>query len=218
MIELIDDELVVSFSSSNKNEVSKIYFERFVKVDQYISLIEKNCPYLSNKGRLSLRSINELSDKVSQSLLKKGGLALSVSKHELLSITIESNYPVAIKIAKNDMNVLSGQKWNPDLLPDKRDYLISNLEPWLDDYRVGTSSASRFIEISEGSNDEQYIGDIKIFSFPMKVDAYNEIKEITSVPRSMLIDAIDDKYFGVDAWDTTSVSSCSVYCVKNEAN
>jgi len=214
MIELINNVLNISFPEVHEKAECKISFERLVSVDHHISLLDgKNCPALISNGVFPLSAISNFSETVPKAWLKKSGAALLISKTEELSIQINCSYPMAIKIGKGNVSLISGKQWCIKLLGSSGDCLVFR---GLNNFNLRDGKINRFIDTSleTDHSDEGKFGEMQIVVYPMKADVYGEIESMKLASGSKSMPGIDDEYFWIDAWDANYVEMSSVYLME----
>ena len=190
MIDIIDNELIISFPDVHKKAVCYIHFEHIGYMDQHLSFLDgKNFPMTVSKGNVPL----------SQAL---NGIQLESDNQDELFIRIKGSYPIAIEITQCVRNKLPMKEWNGSGTQlESLDYLVSGRQPWMDSHLLRKHEIRQLI---------QKLHDTRIVAYPMKAEVYEEIMPKNSPLGLLSMRDHDVKCFDLDSWDIASVSSSSL--------
>ena len=179
MIELTNDELVISFPEVHENAQLRIALKRTLRIPDD----DKTYPLPPGLGNFPLQHVDDHADRVPKSWLKHGGVMLPMYQSESMWVNFDSWYscPMAVKIATGKINAVSGQSWKDKLNRNPQDYVVATKQRWLDGYCVEKGVIRQFVAMPLGAGvtaEEQVTGKaehggLQIIAYPMKREAYD---------------------------------------------
>jgi len=188
MIELMNDELVVTFPEVHDAARMRITLKRTLRIPDD----DKTYPLPPGLGNFPLQHVDDHADRVPKSWLEHGGVMLPMYQAEAMWISfndrrfpynyiLNDSYPMAVKIATGKINAVSGQLWKDKLNRNSQDYVVATKQPWLDGYCVEKGVIRQFVAMPLGAGvtaEEQITGKaehggLQIIAYPMKREAYD---------------------------------------------
>ena len=234
MIELKSETLEFSFPEIYPKAKCRIQFKRTMRIPD-----NDQTHYLPpGLGSFPLHRIDDFT-AIPKAWQDRGGVFLPMYQSEAMWISLQSNYPCAIKIAAGKINAVTGDAWCDELQTNKQDYIVTPGQPWLDGFNVGKNTVRQFVAtpLGEGFTAEEQItgkaefGGLQILVSPMKKERYEEKKRFSGVQRSCLKpppsmsmglapggkikQEICTDSDGIDAWDQQQASRCFVHIVNS---
>lgn len=109
-------------------------------------------PLSPGLGRLPLLRVADYADRVPPHWREPGGAFIPLRQCEAvwLGFHAAASKPHAVKITVGGINALTGQRDEPTLHTDPRDYLVCPNQPWLDGTDTGDGSVRQFVATSLG--------------------------------------------------------------------
>ena len=244
MIELRENELIVSTPDVNKDAGCGIHFQRTLRIPDD----NREYPLPAGLGPFPLFHVDDFADTVPASWIEHGGVFLPMYQSEAMWISFDMrrDYPFAIKIAAGKINAVSGEAWHNDLSDKPQDYVVLPEQPWLDGFSIGKGLIRQFVAMPLGegytakgqiTGKEEY-GGLQFAIYPMKADYYEKHvaghhvgddvwgaeeaclssePDMGLAPGGVMHQDIYDDPYGIDAWDTEAMSRCFVHIVNSEA-
>lgn len=205
MIELKDNQLIISFPEIHPDAKASIDFQRTLRVPDDDS--DYRLP--PGMGSFDLRHIEDYSKNLPNAYIKRGGVMMPMYQSEALWIDFSGRYPIAIKIGTGKINAISGSQWSGGLqhprqvseinskkaIKAKQDYVVIPEQPWLDGYCAGETVIRQFVAMPLGTGvtvEEQLrpgseFGGIQIEAFPLRAEKWEAMeKERFELERSRL--------------------------------
>jgi len=189
MIELEDNELVISFPEIHPDARASIKLKRTLRIPDD----GQTYPLPPGFDNFELRHIEDYSDKVPH-WQKKGGVMMPMYQSEALWLSFHGNYPIAVKIRTGKINVIDGTPWNEDSDitkstigwdprrdSHKQDYIVIPDQPWIDGYCIGEDLIAQFVAMPlglEATAEEQISGSteggMQIQAIPLKANIWEK--------------------------------------------
>lgn len=239
MIELRDNQLVVSFPDVHKGATATIEFQRTLRIPDD----DGTYPLPPGLGRFPLRQVDDYSEQVPPRWMSHGGVMLPMYQSEALWIDLDGDYPFAIRVATGRIDAVTGEELSQGLRQDPQNYLVIPGQPWLDGYCVEKGVIRQFVAMPLGSGytaEEQVTGEathggLQLEVFPMREADYLRLgldkddgefgravftKELAMgvassdmglAPGGRMRQEIYQDRFGVDVWDTKHTARCFVH-------
>jgi hypothetical protein len=244
MIELIGDELVVSFRDVHQDARNRVSFQRTLRVPDD----NQDYPLPAGLGRFPLRFVDD--HPVPEHWKNHGGVFLPMYQSEALWICLEGSYPMAVKIAAGKINAVTGQPWSNTLTAVPQDYVVMREQPWLDGFCASPGVVRQFVAmpLGEGYTAEEQItdeaewGGLQLIFYPMKAEEYRrrfevehdhlklldfdlsapafcrvQAEEMGLAPGGRIRQVIEEDPYGLDIWDTSVSSRCYVHMLNSQA-
>ncbi|KAM6493413.1 hypothetical protein JOM56_011547 [Amanita muscaria] len=156
----------------------RIRFHRTVRVPDN----DKDHALPPNMGTFSLLNVGDYSTKLPQSILRKGGIFLSMYQCEAMWMSFKSDNPVAVKVSVGGVNALTGLPQN-ESKNGVQDYLPvggNRGQLWLDGISVAPGIVRQFVAMPLGKGytvegqvtGTEDIGGIQIDVFPLYHTAF----------------------------------------------
>lgn len=200
----------------------------------------KRYPLPPGLGEFPLRHVDDFPNKVPETWLRRGGVAMPMYQSEAMWVQFKSNgYPFAVKIATGKINAVTGEELQNHLNLDPQDYMIIPQQPWLDGYCVEQGVIRQFVAcpLGEGFTAEEQItgaaeyGGVQIIVYPMKAERFAAENLQTSqvsmsgkpppspsmpeamglAPGGQMSQEIIEDCYGLDAWDQRHAGRCFVH-------
>jgi hypothetical protein len=159
MIELRNDQLVISFPEVHPDAVLAIEFQRTLRIPDD----GRKYPLPPGLGRFPLRHVDDFAERVGERWLSRGGIMLPMYQSEALWLNFASSegYPFAVKVATGKINAVTGEAWREGLNRSPQDYVSVPEQPWLDGYCVAKGVIRQFVAMPLGGGytaEEQLTG------------------------------------------------------------
>lgn len=153
-------------------------------------------PLPAGMGAFPLRHVDDFSQSVPDSWLKRGGVMMPMHQSEALWLSFSAGYrgyPFAVKIGAGKINAVTGEAWSAGLQEEPQNYLVLPEQPWLDGFAAGKGFIRQFVAMPLGdgySVEEQLtgkanVGGIQIQIFPMKAEAYFREELADALPSTL---------------------------------
>jgi hypothetical protein len=198
MITLEGDTLVFRFPQVHKHARTEIEFQRTLRIPDNL----EEYPLPPGLGRFPIRHTEDFKPRLPREWLERGGVMLPLHRAEAMWISFRrrwfgEGYPCAVKIAAGKINAVSGKRWQPELDPGERDYIVVPDQPWLDGYCVAKDQVRQFIAMPMGAGytaEEQITGKaehggLQVIVYPMKAERYEQLLR----DRDHASEAFDDR-------------------------
>jgi len=119
MIEIKDNQLLISFPEVHPDATATIEFQRTLRIP------DDNQSYSlpPGLGVFPLHHVDDFQNNLPERWSHHGGIFFPMFQAEAMWINFEGNYPMAIKIAAGKINAVSGEPWNNDLHDIPQDIL-----------------------------------------------------------------------------------------------
>ncbi len=195
MIELKDNQLIISFPEVHPDAKASIDFQRTLRVPDDDS--DYRLP--PGMGSFDLRHIEDYADKLPNESIKRGGVLMPMYQSEALWIDFSGRYPIAVKIGTGKINAISGSQWSGGLqhprqvseihsgkaMEAKQDYVVIPEQPWLDGYCTEETVIRQFVAmplgkgvtVEEQLNPGSEFGGIQIEAFPLRADKWEAMEK-----------------------------------------
>ncbi len=188
MIELRGNFLLCSVPEVHKKARMALGFQRTLRVpdgnDDY--------PLPLGLGAFPVRVVDDLSEKVPETWLKRGGVVIPMYQSEAMWLNffdagivlgIFNEYPFAVKVGAGKINVLTGAPWTNELSAKPQDYVVVPEQRWLDGYCIEAGVMRQFVAMPLGAGygaEEQITGKaeyggLQVAVYPMKGSAYRQL-------------------------------------------
>jgi len=243
MIELKHDELVISFPEVNADAELSINLQRTLRIPDD----GRDYPLPPGLGAFPLRHVDDFASRVPELWKKHGGVMLPMYQSEALWVSLQGDYPFAVKVATGKINAITGEDWTDGLHRDPQDYMVTPDQPWLDGYCVERGTIRQFVAMPLGRGytvEEQITGEaehggLQIVAYPMKAEAYREFygqngetlygmpeavcfssaapAEMGLAPGGRMEQEIYDDPHAFDVWDTRASGRCFVHIANSLA-
>ncbi len=138
-------------------------------------------------GSFPLRNIDAHPDTVPADWREQGGVMMPMFQSEALWISFgsERRYPFLLKIAAGGINAVTGETWTDAVARDPQNYLVTDVQPWLDGFCVAKGEIRQFVAmpLGQGYSAEEQItgraqmGGLQVVAYPMKAAAWEKLKE-----------------------------------------
>ena len=176
MIELKNDELILSFPDVHPDATMSLDFQRTLRIPDD----GRDYPLPAGLGRFPLRHVDDFAKSLPERWIEHGGIMLPMYQSEALWISLSGDYPFAVKVAAGKINALTGKDWSNGIHRRPQDYMVVPEQPWLDGYCVEKGVIRQFVAMPLGSGysaEEQISGEaehggIQILAYPMKREVY----------------------------------------------
>lgn len=142
-------------------------------------------------GRFPLRHVEDFSDVLDETTLRRGGVMMPMHRSEAMWINLKRSgvdsprpaYPFAIKVSAGKINALTGGAWSQALSAEEQDYIVIPAQPWIDGFAISKGIIRQFVSerLGEGFSAEEQLtgkaefGGLQIIAYPMKADRYMDI-------------------------------------------
>ncbi|MGC6505699.1 MAG: vWA domain-containing protein [Coraliomargaritaceae bacterium] len=195
MIELKDNQLIISFPEVHPDAKACIDFQRTLRVPDDDS--DYRLP--PGMGSFDLRHIEDYTDKLPNESVKRGGVLMPMYQSEALWIDFSGRYPIAVKIGTGKINAISGSQWSDGLqhprqvseihsgkaMEAKQDYVVIPEQPWLDGYCTEETVIRQFVAMPLGTgvtveeqlNPGSEFGGIQIEAFPLRAEKWEAMEK-----------------------------------------
>ena len=195
MIELKDNQLIISFPEVHPLAKASIDFQRTLRVPDDCS--DYRLP--PGMGSFDLRHIEDYAKKLPNECVKRGGVLMPMYQSEALWIDFSGRYPIAVKIGTGKINAISGEKWSSGLqhprkvseinsgkaIGAKQDYVVLPEQPWLDGYCTEETVVRQFVAMPLGTgvtveeqlNPGSEFGGIQIEAFPLCAEKWEAMEK-----------------------------------------
>lgn len=185
MIELKNDQLVVTFPDLHEGARLTIGFQRTLRIPDDGT----DHPLPPGLGRFPLRHVDDFADRLPASWSRHGGVLFPMHSTEAMWLNFSSArvsghdhaWPFALKIATGKRSAVTGEAWRQGLhRQPKQDYLVVPSQPWLDGYCVEEGVIRQFVAmplgegytVEEQLTDLAEVGGLQIEVIPMKREAF----------------------------------------------
>ena len=163
----------------------------------------KNYKLPPGLGRFPIKRVEDYLDKVPESWKEHGGVFFPMYQREAMWMSFTASQNVAIKVASGKINAVSGEAWNIELQPPKKndkgeeespqDYMISPGQPWLDGFNAGKEQIKQFVAMPLGQGytvegqvtGEEKVGGLQVIAYPIK-EEFKPKWNIQTGPRNPL--------------------------------
>ena len=182
MIELRNDELVVSFPEVDRDAVLHVGFQRTLRIPDD----GEAYPLPPGLGRFPLRHVDDFATRVPEEWHRHGGVLLPMYQAEAMWLHFSSprEYPFAVKVATGKISAVTGEEWREGLHSDPQDYLSVPAQPWLDGYVVEKGFIRQFVAMPLGAGytaEEQVTGraehgGLQLLVYPLRREAWERVK------------------------------------------
>lgn len=195
MIELKNNQLIISFPEVHPDAKASIHFQRTLRVPDDDS--DYRLP--PGMGSFDLRHIEDYADKLPNESVKRGGVLMPMYQSEALWIDFSGRYPIAVKIGTGKINAISGAQWSGGLqhprqvseinseraMETKQDYVVIPEQPWLDGYCTEESVIRQFVAMPLGTgvtveeqlNPGSEFGGIQVEAFPLRAEKWEAMEK-----------------------------------------
>jgi hypothetical protein len=184
MIELRNDQLILSFPEVHREAKLRIEFQRTLRIpddgrDYFLP------PGL---GRFPLRHVDDFAHRVPERWLEHGGVMLAMYQSEAMWLNFNpvyseergAAYPFAVKVAAGKIDAVTGESWADGLHRRPQDYMVAPEQPWLDGFCVEKGLIRQFVAMPLGAGytaEEQLTaeaehGGVQIVVYPMKREVF----------------------------------------------
>ena len=221
MIELKDNQLIISFPEIHADANAIINFQRTLRVPDD----DSNYRLPPGMGQFELRHIEDYANKLPSGSVKRGGVLMPMYQSEALWIDFSGRYPIAIKIGTGKINAISGESWasgikHPRQVSEansvktnqaKQNYIVIPEQPWLDGYCAEEAVIRQFVAmplgvgvtVEEQLNPGSKFGGMQIEAFPLRPEKW-EAMERERIAREKLdgeacCDLLDEPVFACHA-------------------
>jgi hypothetical protein len=142
-------------------------------------------------GRFPLRHVEDFSDVLDETTLRRGGVMMPMHRSEAMWINLKRSavdsprpaYPFAIKVSAGKINALTGGAWSQALSAEEQDYIVIPAQPWIDGFAISKGIIRQFVaeRLGEGFSAEEQLtgkaefGGLQIIAYPMKTERYMDI-------------------------------------------
>ncbi len=187
MIELLNDDLVFTFSQVHSDARLNISFQRTLRIPDD----DKTYPLPPGLGRFPPIHVDDYENNVPPQWIEHGGIIIPMYQSEAMWLYFNSHrdltrreaYPFAVKICTGKINAVTGETYEKGLKKNPQDYLVAPKQPWLDGYCVKKGEIRQFVamELGEGYTAEEQItgkaehGGLQITVYPMKASRYDAL-------------------------------------------
>lgn len=193
MIELKNNQLIISFPEIHKDARAVIEFQRTLRIPDD----GQTYPLPPGFERFELRHVEDYAHSAPH-WQAKGGLMMPMYQAEALWLHFTGDYPIALKVGTGKINAIDGANWTEGLsrqsiaAPESRimraigdqNYVVIPKQPWLDGYCVAEGEIAQFVAmpLGQGATAEEQIngteqGGIQLQAFPLKAEKWEEILE-----------------------------------------
>lgn len=237
MIELKNDELVVSFPEVHEDAVCRIGFQRTLRIPDD----NRQYPLPPGLGNFPLSHVDDYAADVPDDWSQHGGVFLPMHQAEAMWVRFGGDYPMAVRIAAGKIDAVTGEGWNNELSAEPQDYVVVPKQPWLDGFCVGKGMIRQFVAMPMGGGytaEEQLTGaadngGMQLVVYPMKAKRYEERRkrametvcseapdlpsfiEMGLAPGGLMRQEVFEDPFGFDAWDQSVRSRCFVHILNS---
>lgn len=242
MIELIGDELVVSFPEVHPDARNSVSFQRTLRVPDD----NQDYPLPAGLGRFPLRFVDD--HPVPEHWKGHGGVFLPMYQSEALWISLGGSYPMAVKVAAGKISAVTGSRWSNSIGDGPQDYVVMGEQPWLDGFSTAPGVVRQFVAmpLGQGYSAEEQItgkaewGGLQLIFYPMKAEEYQRrfethlkigesselldvvfckspLVEMSLAPGGRIRQVIEEDPYGLDVWDTAVSSRCYVHLLNSLA-
>lgn len=185
MIELNNNQLIISFPDVHPEASARIDFQRTLRLPDD----GKKYPLPPGLGRFPLFHVEDFAERLPPSWLPRGGIMLPMYQAEALWINFSARYPMAVKIATGKINVINGKGWRDGLDFRHQNYVVASEQPWLDGYCVKKGTIRQFVAMPLGSGysaEEQLTGQsafggLQIEVFPLKRTKWESMQALSDI-------------------------------------
>jgi hypothetical protein len=240
MIELLDDRLRISFPEVHPGARCSIEFQRTLRIPD-----DNREHFLPpGLGCFPLKHVDDYATKLPPLWGNRAGVFLPMYQAESVWLNFHSEFPFAIKVAAGKINAVTGEQWSNTLSSNPQDYLVTPEQAWLDGFCVAEGKIRQFVAMPLGSGytaEEQLTGEaehggLQLLLMPMKREVFERIgrarrtfaaehgapvasvarlEEMGLAPGGLMRQQIFVDSYGIDAWDTTSISRCFVHILNS---
>ena len=236
MIELRDNNLILTFPDVHEDAGLRIDFQRTLRIPDD----DKDHPLPPGLGSFPLRHVDDFASGVPDLWIRHGGVMLPTYQSEALWVNFSGHYPFAVKVATGKINAVTGEAWEDGLNRDPQDYMSTSEQPWLDGYCVEKGVIRQFVAMPLGSgysaeeqiNGEAEHGGLQIVAYPLKRKVYEQKTRERSLrfepevamlcmsgagpdmglaPGGRMRQEIYDDPFNLEDWDLRHSSRCFVH-------
>lgn len=193
MIELKNNQLIISFPEIHKDARAKIAFKRTLRIP------DDGQTYTLPPGfeNFELRHVEDYA-LMAPEWQAKGGVMMSMYQAEALWLNFHGDYPIALKVGTGKINAITGENWTEGLTRKSvappewqvhraggdQNYVVIPEQPWLDGYCVDEGLIAQFVAmpLGQGATAEEQIngttqGGIQLQAFPLKARKWEAILE-----------------------------------------
>jgi hypothetical protein len=181
--EAIRDAIISSiYPYSYVGRGGKMYVDAAISFMRTLRIPEdgKTYPLPPGLSRFSLRRIDDYYRRVPQNWLVRGGVMLPIYQAEALWLNFAGDYPIALRVAAERIDSVTGKAWRPGLSQDPQNYLILPEQPWLDGYCVEKGFIRQFVAmpLGKGYTAEEQItgtaehGGLQLEAYPLKAEVH----------------------------------------------
>jgi hypothetical protein len=184
MIELREDELIVTFPDVHPDARLRVEFQRTLRIPDD----GRDYALPPGLGKFPVRHVDDFHERVPESWLQRGGVMLPMYQSEAMWLNFGSDYvtghgvryPFAVKVAAGKVNAVSGDDWSTILSKRPQDYVIAPEQPWLDGYCVEEGVIRQFVAMPLGAGytaEEQLTGradhgGLQLLVYPMRREEF----------------------------------------------
>lgn len=188
MIELKNNQLVISFPEVHEHCTFSIDFQRTLRIPDD----GKSYPLPPGLGRFSVAHVDDHSALLPDAWLKRGGVMLPIFATEAMWLSFNApevpghdvSWPFVLKVAAGKINAVDGEPWSETLQPKRgavsQNYLALPRQPWLDGFYAGPGLIRQFVgmQLGQGYTVEEQLtgaaehGGLQLLAFPMKREEF----------------------------------------------
>lgn len=205
----------------------------------------KTYPLPPGLGRFPICQVSDFATRVPTEWQKQGGVFIPMYQREALWLAFDgaSWKPNATQIGIGNINAISGEVWQSELLQQPQNYLVCPDQLWLDGINAGNGFIRQFVAMPLGQGytveaqltGKEDAGGIQIRSFepkpgrfpdksPRSSHEHGSMKMASPMPvDSMGLGAggkmhqkIYPDEYGVDTWDTDNYGEVFIHIVNSE--
>ncbi|MBE0567782.1 MAG: hypothetical protein IH621_17645 [Krumholzibacteria bacterium] len=185
MISIRDDSLVIACPEVHPDATVNITFHRTLRIpdDDTVHFLPPGL------GAFPLRNVDACGAKVPHAWRERGGVMLPMFQSEAMwmsfgGLGFEDSYPFILKIAAGGINAVTGETWTDTVTRKPQNYVVTDLQPWLDGFCVARGEIRQFVAMPLGagySAEEQItgraeVGGLQIVAYPMKAAAWRKLQ------------------------------------------
>ena len=126
----------------------QVVFERTLRIPDD----GKTYPLPPGLGAFPIKRVQDYAARVPAHWVEQGGVFIPMYQREAmwLRFATPGRLPHAIKVAVGKVNAVSGESWDQALRKEKKDYLVSPPQPWLDGINAGKDMIRQFVAMPLG--------------------------------------------------------------------
>lgn len=185
MISIRDDHLVITCPEVHPEAMMRIAFHRTLRIpdDDTVHFLPPGL------GAFPLRNVDEFRGTVPAAWRARGGVMLPMFQSEAMWMSFtgagfDEEYPFLLKIAAGGINAVTGTTWDEAVTRKPQNYVVTDVQPWLDGFCVGKGEIRQFVAMPLGAGytaEEQItgradLGGLQFAAYPMKADAWEKLK------------------------------------------